>query len=272
MEERRERPCDGGDHEDRPQLEHDVEHAPGDGQRVLQRRGDRQDLHGGEENGLTVGVDVGSLRSALDEPDAERAEEVDAEGQRERDQEPREEPPVTLAPRAEPRDLLVDHGDSFGGLPEIPGDGPAAANGHVSDFRPTRVGSPDALRHGGHAAGSRMTRLDAEKLDTLRRWGEGLQRLDSNELSAAGRAILLLIEEVEHLYVDLWHTRAGSAAPALDAAPEPQDPLAETLRSRIRRGLGFTARGAQDRYPHPEQAVDDVEVRGPDTAARPDRP
>jgi hypothetical protein len=117
-----------------------------------------------------------------------------------------------------------------------------------------------------------MTRLDAEKLDTLRRWGEGLQRLDSNELSAAGRAILLLIEEVEHLYVDLWHTRAGSAAPALDAASEPQEPLSETLRSRIRRSLGFTARGAQDRYPHPEQAVDDVGVRGRDAAARPDEP
>jgi hypothetical protein len=46
--------------------------------------------------------------------------------------------------------------------------------------------------------------LDAEKLDLLRRWGGGLQEDGREEVAAAGRAILLLIEEIERLYVALW--------------------------------------------------------------------
>lgn len=50
-------------------------------------------------------------------------------------------------------------------------------------------------------------RLDDEKLETLRRWGAGLGADGRDELRAAGKAILILIEEIERLQVDVWHTR-----------------------------------------------------------------
>jgi hypothetical protein len=51
-------------------------------------------------------------------------------------------------------------------------------------------------------------RLDEEKIETLRLWGEGLQNDPREEVRAAGRAITLLVEEIEHLNVDLWNVRA----------------------------------------------------------------
>jgi len=51
-------------------------------------------------------------------------------------------------------------------------------------------------------------RLDEEKVETLRRWGEGLQNDAREEVRAAGRAITLLVEEIEQLNVDLWNARA----------------------------------------------------------------
>jgi hypothetical protein len=68
-------------------------------------------------------------------------------------------------------------------------------------------------------------RLDEAKLETLRRWGLGLGDDPREEVRAAGRAILMLIEEVEHLHVDLWHAREN----AVDELP------AESLIARIRR-------------------------------------
>jgi len=51
-------------------------------------------------------------------------------------------------------------------------------------------------------------RLDEEKIETLRSWGEGLQNDPREEVRAAGRAITLLVEEIEALNVDLWNARA----------------------------------------------------------------
>jgi len=51
-------------------------------------------------------------------------------------------------------------------------------------------------------------RLDEEKIETLRSWGEGLQNDFREEVRAAGRAITLLVEEIEALNVDLWNARA----------------------------------------------------------------
>jgi hypothetical protein len=68
-----------------------------------------------------------------------------------------------------------------------------------------------------------VERLDEERLETLREWGAGLERDSREELRAAGRAITILAEEIDRLYVDLWHERgAGSEAIAL------------TLRDRLR--------------------------------------
>jgi hypothetical protein len=52
---------------------------------------------------------------------------------------------------------------------------------------------------------SRHAVLDEEKLETLCRWGEGLTRDAREEVAAAGRAILMLVEEIERLHVDLWN-------------------------------------------------------------------
>ena len=46
--------------------------------------------------------------------------------------------------------------------------------------------------------------LDAEKLQILARWAAGLRSDQRDELAAAGRAIELLIEEIERLHVLLW--------------------------------------------------------------------
>lgn len=77
-------------------------------------------------------------------------------------------------------------------------------------------------------------RLDAEKLETLRRWGEGLSGDDRDELRSAGRAILLLIEEIERLHIDLWHARPPEEH-APESAPELTEELATPLRARLAR-------------------------------------
>jgi hypothetical protein len=54
-------------------------------------------------------------------------------------------------------------------------------------------------------------RLDEAKVETLRAWGEGLASDPREELRAAGRAITLLVDEIEHLNVDLWNARVAIA-------------------------------------------------------------
>ncbi len=47
-------------------------------------------------------------------------------------------------------------------------------------------------------------------METLRAWGEGLRTDPRDEVRAAGRAITMLVEEIERLNIDLWHARADS--------------------------------------------------------------
>ena len=86
-------------------------------------------------------------------------------------------------------------------------------------------------------------RLDEAKLATLRLWAEGLARDERDEMRAAARAILLLIDDVESLHMDLWHAR-GLGAPA-----EEDSAASETLRSaladRLRSIRGDTRTPAQ---------------------------
>jgi hypothetical protein len=51
-------------------------------------------------------------------------------------------------------------------------------------------------------------RLDEAKIEILRVWGEGLCGDQRDEVRAAGRAITMLVEEIERLNVDLWNERA----------------------------------------------------------------
>jgi hypothetical protein len=78
-------------------------------------------------------------------------------------------------------------------------------------------------------------RLDEEKLATLRRWGEGLTRDQRDEVRAAGRAILLLSEEVERLHVDLWHAREEARAASVSSAgaEEGEPDVRNALRDRL---------------------------------------
>jgi hypothetical protein len=76
-----------------------------------------------------------------------------------------------------------------------------------------------------------VDRLDEERLEILRSWGIGLGSDDREELRAAGKAITVLIEEIDRLQVDLWNARAVDH--------EPVEPLVAAtqgtaLRERLR--------------------------------------
>jgi hypothetical protein len=86
-----------------------------------------------------------------------------------------------------------------------------------------------------------MERLDEEKIELLRRWGEGLDQDEREEMRAAGRAILLLIDEIDRLHVDIWSERT-SAQPAAgpfeaveDELEAPAPDVESSLRARLRR-------------------------------------
>jgi len=84
-------------------------------------------------------------------------------------------------------------------------------------------------------------RLDEDKLETLRRWGEALRQASSEEHAAVGRAILMLIEEIEQLRLDLRHVRQQlsqrAALSSDEAAADPEEPFASTLHERLQRVL-----------------------------------
>ena len=83
-----------------------------------------------------------------------------------------------------------------------------------------------------------MRRLDEDKLEQLRRWGAGLAATEDEELRATGKAILLLIDEIEALHVELWNEKAAAAVPdetEPEVAAEPAASLDGTLGARLRR-------------------------------------
>ena len=75
-----------------------------------------------------------------------------------------------------------------------------------------------------------VERLDEERLEMLRSWGTGLSTSARDELRAAGKAILMLIDEVERLQVDAWNARA-----AVNQATEQRSSqsIAGALRDRL---------------------------------------
>jgi hypothetical protein len=72
-------------------------------------------------------------------------------------------------------------------------------------------------------------RLDEAKVETLRFWGEGLRTDPRDEVRAAGRAITMLVEEVERLNIDLWHARADARDALAGSLEAPQRPLPPPL-------------------------------------------
>jgi hypothetical protein len=75
-----------------------------------------------------------------------------------------------------------------------------------------------------------VERLDEERLELLRSWGAGLSTNARDELRAAGKAILMLIEELERLQVDVWNARAAANQAA---AQRSSQSIATALRERL---------------------------------------
>jgi hypothetical protein len=75
-------------------------------------------------------------------------------------------------------------------------------------------------------------RLSDGRLEELRRWGRGLRDTRGEEQAAAGRAILMLIEEVERLRLELLREQST------------REDLASTLRDRLARSGGSDGEAA----------------------------
>jgi hypothetical protein len=100
-------------------------------------------------------------------------------------------------------------------------------------------------------------RLDDERLEMLRAWGAGLATDGREELRAAGKAIMILIEEIERLQIDIWDARGvtGSAVAreGSEGPAEVHEPIeavsSQSLASSLRERLGgvLPARSASDR-------------------------
>jgi hypothetical protein len=84
--------------------------------------------------------------------------------------------------------------------------------------------------------------LDPAKLEELRRWGEALREAGSEESAAAGRAILMLTEELERLRLELWRLREqlepGEPVSGSEVEVGMGDPVASALHGRLERALG----------------------------------
>ena len=89
------------------------------------------------------------------------------------------------------------------------------------------------------------------RVDGIPGWGVGLSNDGSDEIRATGKAILLLIEEIERLHVDLWNAKSI----VVPAAVEDEDAaevhssdgrIDNTLRARIRR-IGSRGSGGDGR-------------------------
>ncbi len=76
-------------------------------------------------------------------------------------------------------------------------------------------------------------RLDSEQIETLRAWGAGLATDEREEVRAAGKAITLLVDEIDRLNIDLWNVRTTGETDR--PADEPEPSLGTALRDRLRR-------------------------------------
>jgi hypothetical protein len=97
-------------------------------------------------------------------------------------------------------------------------------------------------------------RLDEEKLEALRSWGERLRQASGEESAAVGRAILMLVEEIDRLQIELGHAGIQSkslepvaASGSTDTEQEPlaiggstetaEEPVVSSLHARLQRVL-----------------------------------
>lgn len=81
--------------------------------------------------------------------------------------------------------------------------------------------------------------MDEEQLATLRTWADGLARDVRPEVAAAGKAIVMLVDDVEELHVELWNVRheLEQALRDVEAGGQPADELQEPVTEALRRRL-----------------------------------
>jgi hypothetical protein len=88
-----------------------------------------------------------------------------------------------------------------------------------------------------------VDRLDEQRLEILRTWGAGLATDTRAELRAAGKAIMILIDEIEQLQVDAQRARAPNPSPIesgnREAEQEPVEAVSsQSLSASLRERLG----------------------------------
>jgi hypothetical protein len=114
-------------------------------------------------------------------------------------------------------------------------------------------------------------RLDEDRLEALRRWGRGLEQAGAEESAAAGRAILMLIAEIEQLQIDLRLAReqlSRVGPPSSDDAagsPEDPEPFASTLHERLERVL---ERDSESPRPRPQSGEESGSAVGTDRTTK----
>jgi hypothetical protein len=104
--------------------------------------------------------------------------------------------------------------------------------------------------------------LDEERLEALRSWGERLRQSDSEESVAVGRAILMLVEEIDRLHVELWHARLQPSEQTVagqSTSESEKKSIASALHARVtgalRRG-SHTAPAETVEVPEPSVETD----------------
>jgi hypothetical protein len=107
--------------------------------------------------------------------------------------------------------------------------------------------------------------LDDAKVGELRRWGQALRGASAEESVAAGRAILMLIEELERLRLELRHASERQeridriSGDAVDTSTG--ETAASALHARLQRAVGH----------HPDQSPEASRESIEDTDPTPER-
>jgi hypothetical protein len=106
--------------------------------------------------------------------------------------------------------------------------------------------------------------LDETELEELRRWGHALREARSEESVAAGRAILMLLDELERLRLELRlaGSRPGGTSQVASSKIEavPNQPVSSALHGRLRRALGDDGDRSLSGSPEPVEKSDPTEA------------
>ena len=94
-----------------------------------------------------------------------------------------------------------------------------------------------------------VDRLDEDQIEILRTWGASLVTDARPELEAAGKAIIMLIDEIERLQVDTQPVPGASDPPRIElsnteAEEEPLEAISsQSLGTSLRERLGLVIPG-----------------------------